>query len=95
MYHSYSTSFDWDVSISQHALPSTLTSANNLAHLYSDQGKYDEAAVLYKRSFAGSEKALGPDHPDTLTSANNLTMLYSNQGKYDEAAVLYKCSFAY
>jgi len=74
--------------------PDTLTSANNLATLYSDQGKYDEAAVLYKRSFAGREKALGPDHPHTLRSANNLANLYKVQRKYDEAAVLYKRSFA-
>jgi tetratricopeptide (TPR) repeat protein len=74
--------------------PDTLTFTNNLALLYSAQGKYDEAAVLYQRSFAGYKKALGPDHPSTLTSANNLAGLYEDQGKYDEAAVLYQRSFA-
>jgi len=64
--------------------PTTLTSANNLALLYYKQGKYDEAAVLYKRSFAGCEKAedlitLTRSHlPPTSANLNQV------QGKYDE-----------
>lgn len=35
---------------------------NNLTVLYHNQGKYSEAELLYKRSLAIYEKALGPDH---------------------------------
>ena len=52
--------------------PEVATSLNNLAVLYSAQGKYAEAEPLYKRSLAIHEKALGPDHPDVAISLNNL-----------------------
>ena len=55
-------------------------SLNNLAELYSEQGRYAEAEPLYKRSLAIDEKALGPDHPDVASSLNNLAELYRRPG---------------
>ena len=69
-------------------------SLNNLAKLYTAQGKYAEAELLYKRSLAIREKALGSDHPDVANSLNNLAVLYTAQGKYAEAEPLYKGSIA-
>jgi len=45
---------------------------NNLATVYRDQGKYEEALPLYCRALITIEKGLGPDHPDVATIANNL-----------------------
>ena len=70
--------------------PDTATSLNNLAILYDNQGKYDDAEPLYKRALAVTEEVLGPMHPDTATSLNNLAVLYNNQGKYDDAEPLYQ-----
>jgi tetratricopeptide (TPR) repeat protein len=70
--------------------PDTAQSLNNLASLYDDQGKYDEAEPLYKQALAIREKALSSEHPDTASSMNNLAWLYDDQGKYDEAEPLYK-----
>ena len=64
------------------------------AELYKAQGKYAEAAPLYRRSLAISEKALGPEHPDVALSLNNLALLYQTQGNYAEAAPLYRRSLA-
>jgi tetratricopeptide (TPR) repeat protein len=38
---------------------------NNLANLYEDQGRYQDAEPLYTRALAIFEKKLGPDHPYT------------------------------
>ncbi len=39
------------------------TGLNNLANLYSAQGRYAQAEPLYQRSLAIDEQALGPEHP--------------------------------
>ncbi|KAL4911981.1 hypothetical protein BDW62DRAFT_215383 [Aspergillus aurantiobrunneus] len=58
--------------------PSTLTSMNNLASTYRNQGRWKEAEEL----------VLGPEHPDTLASMNNLASTYQNQGQWKEAEEL-------
>jgi CHAT domain-containing protein/Tfp pilus assembly protein PilF len=56
------------------------------------QGKYNEAEPLLKRSLDILQKALGANHPDVATSLNNLAQLYSDQGNYSAAEPLYKRS---
>ncbi len=68
--------------------PRLATSLNNLAGLYSAQGKYAEAEPLHQRALAIMEKALGPEHPNVASSLNNLAELYRLQGKYAEAEPL-------
>ena len=58
---------------------------NNLALLYENQGKYDEAEPVYVECLALRKAILGTSHPDTLNSMNNLAGLYESQGKYDQA----------
>jgi tetratricopeptide (TPR) repeat protein len=70
------------------------SSLNNLAVLYREMGRYEEAEPLYKRSLAISETQLGPDHPDTGISLNNLASLYESMGHYDAAEPLYERSLA-
>jgi len=36
---------------------STLTTVNNLGHLYEKQGRLKDAEVMYNRALAGKEKA--------------------------------------
>ena len=40
------------------------TSLKNLAEVYQAQGRYSEAAPLYRRALAMRKKALGPGHSD-------------------------------
>ena len=49
---------------------------NNLADLYWNQGRYDEAEPLYLETLETRKRVLGDDHPDTLNSMNNLANLY-------------------
>jgi tetratricopeptide (TPR) repeat protein len=74
--------------------PTTASSLNNLAALYYDQGKYEQAEPLYKRALAIDEKAYEPDHPDVATDLNNLANLYYNQGRYEQAEPLYQRALA-
>jgi len=70
----------------------TATSLNNLAFLYENQAKYDQAEPLCLRALEIREKLLGPEHPVVATSFNNLAALYDSQAKYDQAEPLYKRS---
>ena len=51
-------------------------SLNNLASLYIDQGKYEEALPHYLRALTIMEKLLGVEHPNVAASLNNLASLY-------------------
>ncbi|MGI6249975.1 MAG: tetratricopeptide repeat protein [Anaerolineaceae bacterium] len=65
--------------------PGTASSYNNIASVYSNQGKYEEALEGFEKALAIREKVLGPDHPGTASSYSNIASVYSNQGKYEEA----------
>jgi tetratricopeptide (TPR) repeat protein len=69
--------------------PDTLRSLSNLAALYNNQGKYDQAEPMYVECVERRKTILGDLHPDTLQSLNDLAALYKNQGKYDTAEALY------
>ena len=61
---------------------------NDLASLYSDQGQYERAEVLFQRSLAVREKAFGSEHWDVGRSLHNLAILYRRWGRYSEAEPL-------
>ena len=46
----------------------TTTTLHQMAHLYQEQGKYEQAEVFYQRTLTIREKALGPKHPRTAES---------------------------
>ena len=50
---------------------STLDTVNNLANLYSDQGKLVEAEQMYQRTLQGYQEAIGPDDIITYVPALN------------------------
>jgi hypothetical protein len=43
--------------------------------LLKSKGDYGGAEPLYRRTLAGCEKTLGPNHPNTLTCIYNLAAL--------------------
>ena len=69
--------------------PNTLDTVNNLAVLYWQQGKYEEAEPLYQRALEARERVLGPEHPDTAQTLGDLAVLYVDQGKFEQAKSLY------
>ncbi len=70
--------------------PDTATCLNNLATLYVNQGKYEQADPLYKQALHIREYHLGLRHPDTTSSLNELAGAYCKHGKYAEAESLYQ-----
>jgi len=58
---------------------------DNLGALMASQGKLDEARVLFERTLAIREQALGPEHLDVAASRGNLGNVAAAQGKLDEA----------
>jgi tetratricopeptide (TPR) repeat protein len=62
---------------------------NNLASLYDNQGKYEEAEPLFIQALELRKQLLGENHPDTASSLSNLASLYYSQGKYEEAEPLF------
>jgi CHAT domain-containing protein/antitoxin component YwqK of YwqJK toxin-antitoxin module len=69
--------------------PNYVTSLNNLAGLYRDQGLYAQAEPLYVEAKEIRAKVLGKEHPNYATSLNSLALLYHNQGLYAQAETLY------
>ncbi|KAK6356073.1 hypothetical protein TWF718_000447 [Orbilia javanica] len=68
--------------------------AHNIARVFDNQGKYDEAMQWYERALAGTKKVLGEDHPSTFDTVNNIALVFKNQGKYDEAMQWYERALA-
>ncbi len=66
--------------------PDVAISLNNLARLYTGQGRYAEAEPLIQRALAIWEKALGPDHPDVANGLEIYPFLLHRTGRGDEAA---------
>jgi tetratricopeptide (TPR) repeat protein len=61
---------------------------NNLALCYSNEGRYQEAEMLYKECFEKQILILGKDNPCTLLTMTNLANIYGEQGNFNEAEIL-------
>lgn len=59
--------------------------AAKFALVYSDNGKFNAAEEMSRRSLAGMENSHGKDHLNTLQCVNSLASVLRSQGKYDEA----------
>jgi tetratricopeptide (TPR) repeat protein len=68
--------------------PDTATSLNNLAILYQDTGRYQEAEPLFLQALK-IEEQLRENHPNTANYLNNLAILYQDTGRYQEAESLF------
>lgn len=63
---------------------------NNLAGIYQDQGRYDEAIEKYEEALRIGEKTLGKEHLDYAIRLNNLASIYETLARYKEALELYE-----
>lgn len=68
--------------------PTTLISLRNLAIIFIQKGRLDEAEQLQQRVLDINIKILGEHHPHTLSSMNSLASIFENQGRIDEAEQL-------
>src|SRR4029078_13135087 len=64
--------------------PYLATSLLNLAIVYADEDRFDEAEALYKRALGIREAAFGPNPSDVATVLNNLAAIYEAQGRADD-----------
>jgi tetratricopeptide (TPR) repeat protein len=53
--------------------PSTLATMDSLAHVFSEQGNFDDAELLYREVVRGLRETLGADHTDTLAATTKLS----------------------
>ena len=60
------------------------------AQLLEDEGKLDEAELLYSRALEGFEQQLGALHPDTLDAVSSLAGLLMAQGELADAEPLFR-----
>ena len=67
--------------------PATLTSMAILANTYRDQGRWDEAELLFSHVY-NLNLQLGAENPDTLTSKENQASTYRDQGRWNDAEQL-------
>ncbi|GAF85320.1 unnamed protein product, partial [marine sediment metagenome] len=66
----------------------TLWIMGNLALLYQQQKRYEEAGQLYVKVLETQRRVLGEEDPGTLTAMYNLVSLYKDQERYEEAELL-------
>ena len=62
--------------------------ASQLAIIYNEQGRYNEAEALNLEVLAVKKRVLGDDHIGTLQTSSNLALTYRYQGKLAEAEAL-------
>jgi len=67
---------------------------DQLASLYVEQGRFDDAETLYLQSVDRSRRVFGDVHPETATRINNLAALYYRTDRLDEAAAHYENALA-
>lgn len=60
-------------------------SLDDVAFLYEDVGRYDEAETLYLRAAEVVLDGFGDAHPAYATYLNNVAVLYTTLGRYDDA----------
>ncbi|KAG8464528.1 hypothetical protein KFE25_009896 [Diacronema lutheri] len=74
--------------------PEVACSMGDLANVYCDEGRFDEAIELYQKAYKVHNDAYGPDHVDTAGDLASLGLVYSVQGKHKQALPLLKEAYA-
>lgn len=74
----------------QEMLDVTIMTMGNLALVYNEQGRYDEAMFLEERVLEKNMTELGPDHDYTLTAMTNLALTYGDQGRTADSISLFR-----
>ncbi len=68
--------------------PHTATALNNLAALYRDQGKYEQAEPLFQQALATLKERLGAEHPTVAGVLEQYALLLRQTQRKTEAGVL-------
>lgn len=71
-----------------------MSTANNLASLYSMMGRHEEALELIRQVWESRRQVQGDDHPQTLGAASNLATQLAQAGQLEEARQLYEDTLA-
>jgi tetratricopeptide (TPR) repeat protein len=66
----------------------------NLASVYADEERLDEAEALYKRALGIREGVFGPNHLEVAVLLNNLAQIYETQGHYEAVETFSKRALA-
>ena len=61
--------------------PRVADTYNNMAGVYYNQGKYEEALAMYEKALSIRLKKLGDDHPDVAMTYNNMANVYNTKIK--------------
>src|SRR5262249_40993147 len=69
---------------------STLTSLNNLAILYRDLKRHEEAEPLFLEAIAGAKKRLGLTNPTAQAFIGNTAVMYEEAGHPEKAAPFWR-----
>ena len=64
-------------------------SQSNLANVYSNLGRYEQAAQLLETAIQSILKNFGNDHPNVAVSQNNLALVYYYVDRKAEAKALW------
>ena len=67
---------------------------HNLAHIYAELGRYDQAMRVSHKALAVWEKVLGKEHPSTATTYNNIAFVHYRQGDYAKGLEWYEKALA-
>ncbi|CAF4452014.1 unnamed protein product, partial [Adineta steineri] len=80
-----------------HALLDQINDDKNRVSIYHqlglikhDQGKYEEALVLYEKSLTINQITLPPNHPDLVASYINIGSVHYNISNYSKALSSYE-----
>ena len=67
----------------------TISAMNQLANIYSRQGRFHDAEQLYRELMGKCQKLLGKSDPWTLLATKSLARTLDALGRYDEAETLF------
>ncbi|CAF1544856.1 unnamed protein product, partial [Didymodactylos carnosus] len=70
--------------------PVIATFYNEIALVYSEQGKYSQALKYHEQSLEIDLKTLGPNHPSVARTYGDIGGVYSDQGEYSQALKYYE-----
>ncbi len=73
--------------------PDTLIRMANLASMYRNQGRWEEAKELQAKELEICTRVLGPRHSHTLISISNLAFIWKDRGRHRDALSLIQACF--
>lgn len=73
--------------------PEVACSMGDLANVYCDQARFDDAIGLYQQALRIHTDAFGPDHVDTAGDLASLGLVYSVQGNHKDALPLLRDAY--